>query len=172
MGWLNIRVYPDPVLIQAAHEVPDIDQTVKRLIQDMIDTMFSASGGIGLAAPQIGVRSRLAVLDSSLGKKKSPLVMINPKIISTEGESVGEEGCLSFPETYGPVKRAKKIEVEFINIKGDLIRMVAEDLLARVFQHEIDHLDGILIIDRMSRLRRDFIKMRYLKRLKKKQRRT
>ena len=95
-----------------------------------------------------------------------PLVIINPKIISVEGEVVGEEGCLSFPETYGPIKRAKMIEVEFINPKGKPIRMIAEDFLARVFQHEIDHLDGILILDRMSRLRRDFVKMRYLKRLK------
>ncbi|MBN2372835.1 peptide deformylase [bacterium] len=166
MGWLNIRIYPDPILKKLAEEVSDIDEKIRKLIQDMTETMFFGSGGIGLAAPQVGIGFRLAVIDKSLGKKESPLVIINPKIIAAEGEVMGEEGCLSFPETYAPIKRAKRIEVEFINPKGKFVRMVVEDYLARVFQHEIDHLDGTLILDRMNRLRRDFIKMRYLKRMK------
>ncbi len=166
MNWLDIRVYPDPILKQVANEVTDIDQKIRNLIKDMIETMFYAANGIGLAAPQVGYSSRLAIIDSSLGKKSSPLILINPKIIAFEEEVVAKEGCLSFPELYGSVKRAKRIEVEFINQKEKLIRMVAEDTMARVFQHEIDHLDGILFIDRMSRIRREFLKKRYLKKMK------
>jgi len=167
MGWLNICTYPDPVLKKKAEDVSDIDQMLCNLIKDMTDTMYSAPG-IGLAAPQVGVSSRLVVIDHSLGQRRLPLVMINPRIIYAEGTAYEEEGCLSLPDAYGQVKRARKVEVEFIDPKGKEMRMVAEDMLARVFQHEIDHLEGILFIDRMSRLRRDFLKMRYLKKMKKK----
>lgn len=167
MGWLTIHTFPDPILKKKAEDVENIDQRMHRLIKDMTDTMYSAPG-IGLAAPQVGVSSRLVIVDQSLGKERSPLVMINPRIISSEGSTFEEEGCLSLPETYGQVKRAKMIEVVFIDPTGKEVRMVAEDFLARVFQHEIDHLDGVLFIDRMGRLRRDFIRMRYLKRMKKK----
>jgi len=166
MAWLHICTYPDTVLMKKAEEVRDINQTLDKLIQDMADTMYSAPG-IGLAAPQVGVSSRLVVIDRSLGKRRAPLVMINPRIISMDGESLEEEGCLSLPDAYGQVKRAKMVEVEFIDPKGKQMRIIGEDLLARVFQHEIDHLNGILFIDRMGRLRRDFLKMRYLKRIKK-----
>ena len=167
MGWLNICTYPDPVLKKKAEDVSDIDQVLCSLIKDMTDTMYSAPG-IGLAAPQVGISSRLVVIDHSLGQRRLPLVMINPRIISAEGTAYEEEGCLSLPDTYGRVKRARKVEVEFIDPKGKERRLVAEDMLARVFQHEIDHLEGVLFIDRMSRLRRDFLKMRYLKMMKKK----
>ncbi len=169
MGWLNIRIYPDSVLKKKAEEVSDFDQRLKKLIQDMTDTMYSAPG-IGLAAPQVGISSRLVLIDSSLGKRRAPLVMLNPKIISAEGVMVQEEGCLSLPDTYGQVKRAKRVEVEFIDPKGNEKRLIGEDLLARVLQHEIDHLDGILFMDRMNRLMRDFLKVRYLKRIKKQKR--
>jgi peptide deformylase len=115
----------------------------------------------------VGVSSRLVIIDSTLGKGRSPLVMINPRIISSEGTAAQEEGCLSLPETYGQVKRAQKVEVEYIDPNGKEVRIEAEDLLARVIQHEIDHLHGLLFIDRMGRLRRDFLRMRYLKRMKK-----
>jgi peptide deformylase len=163
MELLSIHVYPDPILKGVAQEVPDIDRRIRMLAQNMIKMMFSPFGGIGLAAPQVGVGSRLAVIDYTLGRKQEPLVIINPKILTSEGEEVAEEGCLSFPQTFGPVKRAKKIEAEFIDLQGNTMRIVAEDLLARVFQHEIDHLDGILFIERMSKFRRDFLKMCYLK---------
>ena len=167
MAWLRICTYPDPVLKKKAEDVTDINQMLDKLIKDMADTMYAAPG-IGLAAPQVGVSSRLVVIDHSLGKKRDPLAMINPRIISEDGETFEEEGCLSLPDAYGQVKRAKMVEVEFIDLKGKSRRMIAEDMLARVFQHEIDHLDGVLFIDRMGRLRRDFLKMRYLKRIKKK----
>lgn len=169
MGWIKIYTYPDPVLKKKAEEISDIDGILDKLIKDMTDTMYYAPG-IGLAAPQVGVSSRLVVIDQSLGKRRAPLVMINPRIVSTEGVTYEEEGCLSFPDTFGQVKRAQKVEVEFIDIKGEERRLVGEDLLARVFQHEIDHLDGILFIERMSLLKRDFIKMRYLKKIKKQKR--
>ncbi|MGA1841236.1 MAG: peptide deformylase [bacterium] len=169
MGWIKIYTYPDPMLKKKAEEVSDIDGILEKLIKDMTDTMYYAPG-IGLAAPQVGVSSRLVVIDQSLGKRRAPLVMINPRIISSEGTTFEEEGCLSFPETFGQVKRAQRVEVEFIDIKGKESRLVGEDLLARVFQHEIDHLDGILFIERMNIIKRDFIKMRYLKKIKKKKR--
>ena len=169
MGWIKIYTYPDPVLKKKAEEVSDIDGILDKLIKDMTDTMYYAPG-IGLAAPQVGVSSRLVVIDQSLGKRRAPLAMINPRIISSEGITLEEEGCLSFPETFGQVKRAQKVEVEFIDINGKESRLVGEDLLARVFQHEIDHLDGILFIERMSIIKRDLIKMRYLKKIKKKKR--
>ena len=171
MGWIKIYTYPDPVLKKKAEEISDIDGKVDKLIKDMTDTMYCAPG-IGLAATQVGVGSRLVVIDSSLGKRRAPLVMINPRIISAEGTTFEEEGCLSFPDTYGQVKRAKRVEVEFIDLDGKERRVVGENLLARVFQHELDHLDGILFIERMSLLRRDLIKMRYLKKIKKQQRKT
>ncbi|MGA1794574.1 MAG: peptide deformylase [bacterium] len=167
MGWLTIYTFPDSVLKKKAQDVENIDQRMQRLIKDMTDTMYSAPG-VGLAAPQVGVSSRLVIVDQSLGKGRAPLVMINPRIISSEGSTFEEEGCLSLPETYGQVKRSKVIEVEFTDPTGKEVRMVAEDFLARVFQHEIDHLNGMLFIDRMGRLRRDFLRMRYLKRMKKK----
>ncbi|MGA1864796.1 MAG: peptide deformylase [bacterium] len=167
MGWIKIYTYPDPVLKKKAEEVSDINGILDKLIKDMTDTMYYAPG-IGLAAPQVGVSSRLVVIDQSLGKRRAPLVMINPRIISSEGITFEEEGCLSFPETFGQVKRAQKVEVEFIDINGKESRLIGEDLLARVFQHEIDHLDGILFIERMSIIKRDLIKMRYLKKIKKK----
>ena len=108
MAWLHICTYPDPVLKKKAEEVTDINQTLDKLIKDMADTMYAAPG-IGLAAPQVGVGSRLVVIDHSLGKKRDPLVMINPRIISVDGESFEEEGCLSLPDAYGQVKRAKKV---------------------------------------------------------------
>ena len=166
MGWLKIYTYPDPVLKKKAEEISEIDHKLDKLIKDMTDTMYYAPG-IGLAAPQVGIGFRLVVIDRSLGQGRAPLVMINPKIISAEGTTCEEEGCLSLPETFGQVKRAKKIEVEFIDPKGKEKRLVGEDLLARVFQHEIDHLEGILFIERMSILKRDLVKMRYLKKIKK-----
>lgn len=167
MGWLNICTYPDPVLKKKAEEVSDIDQVLCNLIKDMTDTMYSAPG-IGLAAPQVGVSSRLVVIDNSLGQRRLPLVVINPRIVSAEGAAYEEEGCLSLPDTYGKVKRARKVEVEFIDSKGNERRLVAEDMLARVFQHEIDHLEGVLFIDRMNSFYRNLLRRHYLKKMKKK----
>ena len=170
MSWLNICVYPDPVLKEESKKIDNIDDKIRKFVKDMINTMYATPGGIGLAAPQVGVNSRLVVLDRSLGKTQDTLVMINPKIISAEGEVVGDEGCLSLPEAYGQVKRPKRVEVEFVDLKEKTRRIIGEGYIARVFHHEVDHLDGVLFIDRMSRLRRDFVKMRYLKRMKKQKR--
>ncbi len=152
---LKIVKYPEPVLSQPGEPVTEFNAELKRLIADMFETTY-ASQGVGLAAPQVGVSKRLTVIDLSMGKDpKDKLVLINPEIISSEGKLYEEEGCLSFPDISEKVVRAAKVSIRAQDEKGKWFEMDGEDLLSRCFQHEIDHLDGMLFIYRMSALKRD-----------------
>lgn len=148
MSGLAIRVYGDPVLRQKAIPIKEIDRRVRRLARYMEEAMDKANG-IGLAAPQVGVSERIIIV-----KIKSPIVLINPVITYMEGEEIGEEGCLSIPNVVGEVSRATKVIVRGLDLNGREIEVEAKDLSARAFQHEIDHLDGILFIDRAISIRR------------------
>jgi peptide deformylase len=152
---LKIVKYPEPVLQQAGEEVTEFNDELRQLVADMFETMY-ASQGIGLAAQQVGVPKRVTVIDLSLGKDpEQKLVLVNPKVIHKEGKQYEEEGCLSFPEIREKVSRAAKVRVKAQNEKGEWFEMDGEELLSRAFQHEIDHLDGILFIFRMSALKRN-----------------
>ncbi|MDY6853793.1 MAG: peptide deformylase [Thermodesulfobacteriota bacterium] len=165
MSVLEILKYPDPILRKQAKPVGIVDAKIKKFAQDMIETMYAAPG-IGLAAPQVGESIRLIVVDITQ-KKEGPIVLINPKVISSEGECFEEEGCLSVPDLKEPILRKQKIFIKGLDIEGNTIQISADDLLAIVLQHEIDHLDGILIIDRISNLKRDIYKKKLQKKSKK-----
>jgi peptide deformylase len=152
---LKIVKYPEPVLQQPGEPVTEFDEELRKLAANMFETLY-ASEGIGLAAPQVGVSKRLLVIDLTLGKDpKSRLVLINPEIIFHEGRQYEEEGCLSFPEIREKVVRSAKVRIRAQDEYGKWFEMDGDDLLARCFQHEIDHVDGMLFIFRMSALKRD-----------------
>jgi peptide deformylase len=152
---LTIVKYPEPVLSQPGEPVAEFDDELRKLVADMFETTYAAQG-VGLAAPQVGVSKRLTVIDVSLGKDpKDRLVLVNPEIISSEGRLYDEEGCLSFPDIREKVVRAAKVRIRAQNEYGKWFEMDGEELLSRAFQHEIDHLDGILFIFRMSPLKRN-----------------
>jgi peptide deformylase len=154
---LKIVKYPEPVLSQPGEPVTEFDTELKKLADDMFETMY-ASQGIGLAAPQVAVAKRVTVIDLSGGKDPAQkLVLVNPEIIFREGKQYEEEGCLSFPEIREKVQRASKVKVRAQDLKGKWFEMEGEELLSRAFQHEIDHLDGMLFIFRMSSLKRDLV---------------
>jgi peptide deformylase len=152
---LKIVKYPDPVLSRPGEPVTEFNAELHKLIADMFETTY-AEQGIGLAAPQVGVSKRLTTIDLSMGKDpKDKLVLINPEIIFREGKQYEEEGCLSFPDIREKVSRAAKVRIRAQDERGKWFEMDGEDLLARCFQHEIDHVDGMLFIFRMSVLKRD-----------------
>jgi peptide deformylase len=152
---LKIVKYPEPVLSQPGEPVTEFNDELRTLVADMFETMYAAQG-IGLAAPQVGVSKRITVIDLSMGKDpKDKLVLINPEVISSEGKLYEEEGCLSFPEIREKVVRAAKVRIRAQNERGKWFEMDGEALLSRAFQHEIDHLDGVLFIFRMSPLKRN-----------------
>jgi len=152
---LKIVKYPEPVLQQPGEPVAEFDAELRKFVADMFETMY-ASQGIGLAAQQVGVAKRITVIDLSLGKDPAQkLVLINPEIIEREGKQYEEEGCLSFPEIREKIPRAAKVRIRAQNEKGKWFEMDGEELLSRAFQHEIDHLDGVVFIFRMSALKRD-----------------
>jgi len=152
---LTIVKYPEPVLSQPGEPVTEFNDELRKLVADMFETTYAAQG-IGLAAPQVGVSKRLTVIDLSLGKEpKDKLVLINPEVISSEGRLYEEEGCLSFPEIREKVVRAAKVRIRAQDEFGKWFEMDGEELLSRAFQHEIDHLNGILFIFRMSPLKRN-----------------
>lgn len=132
------------VLRKKSQPVRVVDSLVAQLMDDMVETMH-ASNGIGLAAPQVGIGKRIIVVDIQEGD--APIKMVNPRIVEKSGSAVGLEGCLSIPNVYGEVERAERIVVKGLDEKGKPVRREAEGLLARVFQHEVDHLDGVLFID-------------------------
>ena len=151
----EIVKYPDPVLSKRAASVTDFDAALKKLVDEMFESMYAAQG-IGLAAPQIGISKQLTVIDISF--KKNPdekIVLINPEIIEEQGKQFEEEGCLSLPEIREKVHRAARVKVRAQNERGEWFEIEGEELLARAFQHEIDHLNGVLFIDRISRLKRE-----------------
>jgi peptide deformylase len=152
---LNIVKYPEPVLQQPGEPVNEFNEELRKLIADMFETMYSAQG-IGLAAPQVAVSKRVTVIDLSMGKDPAKkLVLINPEVIFQEGRQYEEEGCLSFPEIREKVVRAFRVKIRAQDENGKWFEMDGDELLARAFLHEIDHLDGMLFIFRMSALKRD-----------------
>ena len=158
-GPFRIRVYSDPVLREKALPVQAITAVERKLAEDMLTTMYVSPIGVGLAAPQVGISKRLIVIDLDRDDPEgAPLVLFNPEIHSLEGETIEEEGCLSFPGITADVKRAAKTVVTAQGIGGEPIRIEGEDLLARALQHEIDHLDGILFIDHLSGLKRQLLR--------------
>lgn len=163
MAVLEILKYPHPVLKKRCKEVEEIDENTKKLIEDMTETMYSANG-IGLAAAQVGVSKRIIVLDvSPLDAEHDLFALINPEIVSGEGDIEHEEGCLSVPELFDKVKRKEKVHVKGTSANGEKVEIKAEGILALALQHEIDHLNGEVILDKMSSLKRDL----YRKKLKK-----
>jgi peptide deformylase len=166
MAVLEIRKYPDPVLNQVAAPVQDITGATAKLIGDMLDTMYAAPG-VGLAAPQVGVSQRIIVLDVDHDNPhKQVYRLINPVITRAEGEVVWEEGCLSVVDFTAEVKRAAQVELAALDENQKEVKITAEGLLAVALQHEIDHLDGKLFIDRISRLKRDLYSRRRRKMLR------
>jgi peptide deformylase len=162
---LEIRKFPDKVLREKATKVDNVDEEIKTLVENMFETMYEAPG-IGLAAPQVGVLKRLFVVDETEGEDKTQqLVFINPEITEKNGEEVGEEGCLSVPGEYENVKRFALIKAKALDIKGEEFEIEAEGLLARAIQHELDHLDGKLFIDKLSSLKREMLKKRIKKKI-------
>ena len=158
--------WPEPVLAKRGEDVTVFDAKLKTLVEEMFESMYAAQG-IGLAAPQINISQRITVIDCSF--KKNPddkVVLINPEIIDRKGKQVEEEGCLSLPEIREKVSRAGWVKVRAQDVNGDTIEVEGEELLARAMQHEIDHLDGILFIDRLSRLKHDLV-IRKIKKLQK-----
>lgn len=143
MAVFPIVFYPDPVLRQKAKRVKHIDEAIARLIDDMVETMHEV-GGVGLAAPQIGVSLRVAVIELP---GKETLVLVNPQIVKRSGERLVEEGCLSIPGYRGEIKRSAKVTAKGLDRRGREIRIKGEELLAEALEHEIDHLNGVLYID-------------------------
>ncbi len=157
MAKLQIVYYPGDVLRQKTQKISRFDNSTRKLAQDMLDTMYS-NNGVGLAAPQVGVNKRMMVIDvAGDDEPRKPIVFINPEIIEADGEMVGQEGCLSFPNVFFEVKRASRIVVKFQNLAGKPQKLVAAgNLLCRAIQHEIDHLEGELFIDKaVSKLAAD-----------------
>ncbi len=174
---LPILTYPDPVLSQVARPVETFNKELEVLVKNMLFTMYNAPG-IGLAAPQIGQSLRLFVLDvdyeretvtNSSGREEErlsgfrPMVFINPTITSKSGSTTFEEGCLSVPGVYEEVKRAETIHVKFQNVKGEFQELEASDMLAICIQHENDHLDGVVFLERLSNLKKNFYKKKIMK---------
>jgi peptide deformylase len=158
MAIREIRMYPDPVLRKKAAPVTLIDDALRRLVDDMVDTMY-AEPGVGLAAPQIGVSLRLLVTDITVGEKPDALiVLVNPKIVSASGRVTEEEGCLSVPNIRAEIPRAESVEIRGWDLDRQEVSLKGHGYLARAFQHEMDHLDGILIWDRMSKIQREVLK--------------
>jgi len=166
MAIREIRTYPDPVLRNKTSRIERIDSSLDRLIEDMVETMHAAPG-VGLAANQVGVPLQLAVIDLSSREdemQRHPLlVIINPEILSMEGSVIEEEGCLSIPDYAEKIKRATRVKVRAQDRTGKQFELEADGLLAKALQHEIDHLNGLLFVDRLSPLKRSLFKRRIMK---------
>ena len=166
MALLDIVKYGDPVLERPGDAVEEFDARLKRLVSDMFETMYSARG-VGLAAPQIGVSKRLFVMDCSGGRDpEARVALINPVVLSVEGEQTGDEGCLSFPGIFFPVKRSIRAVVRAQDLSGEEFEFDGLDLEARCMLHETDHCDGIVFIDRTTPLKRELVR-RKIRRLEK-----
>ena len=154
----KIVIEPDPILRKESKPIEKVDDELRRLLDDMLETMYAAPG-IGLAAVQVGILKRLIVIDISKDKdKKEPLFLINPKIISKSKQtSTYEEGCLSLPGHFAEIERPAKCEINFIDYNGKKKEIKADGLLSTCIQHEVDHLDGVLFIDYLSKLKKDMI---------------
>ncbi len=164
MALLPILTAPDPRLKRISKPVDKVDAEIARLMEDMLETMYAAPG-IGLAAPQVGVLKRVLVIDIDReGEKTGPLKMANPEIIDVSDEDASyEEGCLSVPEHYAEVERPARVTVRYLDEQNEIRTLQADGLLATCIQHEMDHLDGILFIDRISALKRNIILRKLVK---------
>lgn len=164
MARLPILTAPDPRLKMKARRVEKVDDEIKRLMEDMLETMYAAPG-IGLAAPQVGVLKSVITLDISReGEPRQPLMIANPEILWVSDEDATfEEGCLSVPEHYAEVVRPKAVRMRYLDHENEIREMEADGMLATVIQHEMDHLDGVLFIDRLSSLRRNMILRKLVK---------
>lgn len=163
MALLKILVFPDPRLRTLAEPIMDFDDSLKKLSEDMLETMYEGSG-IGLAATQVNVHKRIIVVDIS-EEKNSPLILVNPtlkKIINPEKQSYSE-GCLSVPGFYEELLRPSSVEINAYNVNGDEVNIVTEGLLSVVIQHEMDHLDGKMMVDFISNIKREMIRKKLLK---------
>jgi len=161
MAILGILTYPDPRLERPSVPVDQVDSDIARLIDDMAETMYQAPG-IGLAAPQVNVHKRVIVVDVS-EERNQLIALVNPQIVELEGEYEFEEGCLSVPGVYAPVSRARHIRVRALNRAGEEFELETDGLLAVCIQHEIDHLDGKVFVEYLSRLKQDRIRKKLLK---------
>ena len=146
MAIREIRLSGDEILRKTAREVEKVDDRIKELLQDMLETMHKHNG-VGLAGPQVGILKRVIVIDLYDGNK--PLLLVNPKIVKAKGEQEVEEGCLSFPNEYAKMIRPIEVVVEALNEEGKKVKIVGKDLLAQALSHEIDHLNGVLFVDNM-----------------------
>lgn len=164
MALLGIRIYPDPVLRRHAVPVERIDRGIRKLIDDMAETMYDAPG-IGLAANQVGKTLRVIVIDLQKEDYEYGLIaLVNPRIVARSGTIIWEEGCLSIPDYCSEVKRSERVTVEGLDPEGRHVEIEADGLLAVALQHEIDHLDGRLFIDHLNPIKRDLFKRRWKKR--------
>ncbi len=166
MSVLTIRNCFDPVLRKKCDLIQNVDEELVALTEDMIETMYDATG-VGLAANQVGIPSRLIIVDLGFKEEKhDPLIIINPVITAFEEEQIGQEGCLSIPEVYADIKRFQQVEVKGVDLNGKDVRLEVEGFLARAFQHEMDHLEGKLFWDMLSKVKRDMLKRKFKKALK------
>ena len=164
MAVLDILRYPDPRLYNQAEPVAEVDESVRALVRDLADTMYAAPG-VGLAATQVDVHKRVVVIDPSETRDRL-LVLINPEIVSREGVQYCEEGCLSVPGIYEAVERAERVTVRALGLDGKSFTLTADKLLALCIQHEMDHLDGKVFVDYLSRLKQQRIKAKLQKQLR------
>jgi peptide deformylase len=155
MAILSVRKYGDPVLRRRADRVRAVTPEIRATLEDMIDTMYHEVG-LGLAAPQVGVPLRMMVVEEEGGR--GPLALVNPELVAEAGRIVAEEGCLSIPGVFGPVARAEWVRLVAQGLEGQPLELEAQGLLSRVIQHELDHLDGVLFIDRLDPVQRDRVK--------------
>ena len=162
---LDILRYPDPRLYKKAEPVADVDESVRALVRDMAQTMYAAPG-VGLAATQVDVHKRVVVIDASEARDQL-LVLINPEIVSREGAQFCEEGCLSVPGIYDAVERSERVTVSALGIDGKRFTLTAEGMLAVCIQHELDHLEGKVFVDYLSRLKQQRIKAKLQKQIRK-----
>jgi peptide deformylase len=161
-----VVLYPEPVLLSPTREVETVDEQTRELIRDLTETMYAAPG-IGLAANQVGEPLRICVVDPTAGESPGQLrVFVNPRIVHEEGAQTDEEGCLSFPDITLQVERAYRVRVQALDADGRPFELDAEDLLARVIQHEIEHLDGQTFLRNVSALKREMVKREIKKRMK------
>lgn len=161
-----IVLYPDPVLLRPTSAIDTVDDEIRELVRDMTETMYTAPG-IGLAANQVGVSKRVCIVDLTAGEEPDNLlVLINPRIVETEGAEVGEEGCLSFPDITLDVERPRRLTVRALDLDGEPFDLEATELLARAIAHECEHLDGQVFLRNVSPLRRERVKQQIRRRMR------
>lgn len=154
---LSMKYYGNPVLRHKTEPVTVFDKELADFVEDMIDTLYGQNG-VGLAAPQVGVSKRVVIIDASFGEEENKIMaLVNPEILSAEGECTIEEGCLSIPKIWEDVTRPERVHVRFQDTEGNVHEIDADGMLARVIQHEFDHLEGILFVDRLGSVKKAFL---------------